>query len=98
MTSFKTLKKTLPQNLSQLTDLELLLLLRWKPMNAPKGMNLWGLYLGTGRNHPVCIYTCPRTGAKTNTKVSTGKPSLLEVQDKLYNNPEILQCLKNSNY
>jgi hypothetical protein len=95
VSSFSTLKKTLPQNLSQLTDLELILLLRWKPMNAPKGMNLWGLYLGTGRNHPVCIYTCPRTGAKTNTQVSIGKPSLLEVQNQLYNQPELIHWIKN---
>jgi len=93
MSSFKTLKKTLPP-LQELTDLELILLLRWKPMNAPQGMNLWGLYLGTGRDHPVRIYTCPRTGDKTNTVFSIGKPSLLEIQNKFYNNPALLQGLK----
>ena len=83
MPSFKTLKKTLNQ---ELTDLELLLLLHWKPMNAPKGMNLWGLYLGTGRNYPVNIF------GSTNVRSCSGKPSLLETQEQLYNQPELLRA------
>lgn len=81
--NFKLLKKK-TLTVTQLTDLELILLLRWKPMNSPKGHNLWGLYLGTGRNWPVKAFKCPRTGHLTNIKSSIGKPNQLETQEQFY--------------